>query len=332
MRTNRYLLIAGIFGLLLGACASRPENPPLASYDPTMGYRLSLLKPDHNTDRLFVILAFSGPGQRAAALSYGVLAALRDTQIRWNGQTTNLLDEVDVISATSWGGSMVAAYYGLYRHRIFETFEAELLYRPVIEDLTRLFSRPSNWFRLASPTYSFGDLVAEYYDENVFNGATYAEIIANERRPFVVLNATDMSIGAQFSFTQDQFDMVCSDLSGLTIGQAVAASSAIGLNPPITLKNYAGTCEYRHPGWVDNALKDRESRRDPRRTAHAEANLSSLSPETCHGAFVQFTIRAEFIGVYGVACCKASRKRDQVRKDPTPNGCRHGGWSKFEKE
>jgi NTE family protein len=68
-----------------------------------------------------------------------------------------------------------------------------------------------------------------------------------------------MSLGARFEFTQDQFDLLCSDLSSYSIARAVAASSAFPiLLSPITLKNYAGSCGFEEPQWVDNALADRD--------------------------------------------------------------------------
>ena len=44
-------------------------------------------------DELFVILAFSGGGTRAAALSYDALAELRDTTLTIGGRKRRLLDE-----------------------------------------------------------------------------------------------------------------------------------------------------------------------------------------------------------------------------------------------
>jgi hypothetical protein len=74
-----------------------------------------------------------------------------------------------------------------------------------------------------------------------------------------MINATDMTLGAQFDFTQDQFDLLCSNLSSFPIARAVASSSAFpGLLSPITLKNYAGSCNYREPAWVPNAFADRD--------------------------------------------------------------------------
>src|SRR5690348_1822941 len=35
-----------------------------------------------------------------------------------------------------------------------------------------------------------------------FHGATYADLIKKNRRPFVILNASDMSIGEPFAFIQ----------------------------------------------------------------------------------------------------------------------------------
>lgn len=260
--------------LLLAACAGFQANPPLAKYDPAYGYRFQSLQAVEGDDDLFVILAFSGGGTRAAALAYGVLEALRDTRIDLRGKSVSLLDEVDVISSIS-GGSFPAAYYALYGARLFEEFPARFLYRPIESELVKTALSPAGMLKLASPGFGRSDLAAEFYDREVFGAKTYADIAAQRRRPFVVLNATDMTLGARFIFTQDQFDPLCADLSGVTVGRAAAASSAFpGLLTPLTLRNYAGTCAYRHPPWVATALRDRASRVNPARTASAARRAS----------------------------------------------------------
>ena len=112
----RLLSIATALALvsLLTACGSFPKNPQLGSYDPSQGYRFDQLDQGNNSDDLFVIVTFSGGGTRAAALSYGVLEALRDTKIDLGDGRISLLQEVDVISSVS-GGSFPAAYYALKR-------------------------------------------------------------------------------------------------------------------------------------------------------------------------------------------------------------------------
>ena len=72
---------------------------------------------------LLLLLTFSGGGTRAAAFSYGVLETLRDTKVTIHGHEGRLLDKVDWISGVS-GGSFTAAYYGLFRDRIFQDFES----------------------------------------------------------------------------------------------------------------------------------------------------------------------------------------------------------------
>ena len=95
--------------LQLTACASHYTiNKPIESVASVQ--RLSLEeKPDSRSDELLLILTFSGGGTRAAALAFGVLQTLADTQIVVNGQKRRLLDEVDVISSVS-GGSFTAVY------------------------------------------------------------------------------------------------------------------------------------------------------------------------------------------------------------------------------
>ena len=276
--------------LLLAACASFvPGNPPLARHDPNTGYRFEQLAQGTNSDELFVIVAFSGGGTRAAALSYGVLEALRDTRIEWQGRRVALLDEVDVISSIS-GGSFPAAYYALHGRRIFDEFPDRFLYRPIQSDLVKLMFSPDNWVRLASPGFGRSDLAAEFYDRAVFGGGTYADVIKAGRRPFVVLNATDMTTGTQFPFIQDQFDLMCSDLAGVTLGRAAAASSAFpGGLTPLTFRNYAGKCGYRQPPWVGLAAADGASRANPRRTARAENRLSLADDRIAPRHYIHLT-------------------------------------------
>jgi hypothetical protein len=261
--------------LLLAACASfTPGNPPLAKYSPDAGYRFERLQQDDNSDELFVIVTFSGGGTRAAALAYGVLEALRDTVVTWRGRKVALLDEVDVISSIS-GGSFPAAYYALRGRKIFDEFPDRFLYRPVQSDLIKLALSPASWLKLAAPAYGRSDLAAEFYNREVFGGGTYADVIARNRRPFVVLNATDMTTGTQFPFIQDHFDLMCSDLAGVPLARAAASSSAFpGGLTALTFKNYTGTCGYHQPVWVQLAMEDHASRVNRARTARAENRLS----------------------------------------------------------
>ncbi len=273
-------LACACIALLLCACTGfAPGNPPLALYQPGAGYRFETLAQEDNPDELFVIVSFSGGGTRAAALAYGVLEALRDTRISWHGHRKALLDEVDVIASIS-GGSFPAAYYALHGAKIFDEFPQRFLYRPVQSELLHRALSPASWPKLASPDYGRSDLAAQYYDREVFGGATYAEVIANQRRPFVVLNATDMSSGAQFPFIQDQFDLLCSDLAGVTLARAVASSSAFpGGLTALTFRNYAGSCGYRQPSWVQLAAEDHALRANRARSARAQNRLSLAATE-----------------------------------------------------
>src|SRR5213082_1727478 len=158
--------------LCLGGCAHYPVNAPLARAAPAAGYRFNNLSHANNSDSLFVVLAFSGGGTRAAALSYGVLEELAQTPIVWEGKRGRLLDEVDLISSVS-AGSFTAAYYALYGARIFDDFESLFLKRNIQGRLMGIYSSPLTWFRLASPRFSRIDIAAEYYDRHLFGRHTF---------------------------------------------------------------------------------------------------------------------------------------------------------------
>jgi len=249
------LLIAALF---IGACAHYPVNTQLKEYNPDAGYRAKFMRVPGKSDSMLLFVTFSGGGTRAAALSYGVLEELKKTDIVIDGKKRRLLDEVDTISGVS-GGSFTAAYFGLFGDRVFEDFESKFLKKNIQKELTlKIFLNPVSWIRLLSPSFDRNDLAAEYYDQNVFGGGTFGDIAAR-KGPMIIINATDMTYGIRVGFTQDVFDVICSDLLRFPVARAVAASSAVPLIlTPITLRNYAGTCNYRMPEVLEKAFSNHE--------------------------------------------------------------------------
>jgi NTE family protein len=247
--------------LILTGCASYILNQPVSKYDPKAGYRFpDAAKPasnnETNSDSLFICLAFSGGGTRAAAFAYGVLEKLRDTPISWEGKTHSLLDEVDCISGIS-GGSFTAAYYGLFGNRIFQDYRERFLDRDIQGELFGLALNPLNWPRLASPKFNRIDLATELYNETIFDQKTYDDLGQRGKRPFIILNATNLASGERFEFTQAQFDFLGSDLGKMPVARAVSASSAFPfLLSPVTLKNYPQAKEFSMPKDIENGLEN----------------------------------------------------------------------------
>lgn len=230
-------------------CASHGliKNRSITQLNHSEGYSLAsfrkgFVKGDHG-----LMLAFSGGGTRAAALSYGVLAQLRDTQILGTAGSHRLLDDVGVISAVS-GGSFTAAYYGLHGDQLFENFEGDFLRKNVEKSLLNSLLNPLHWFSSINRTeYAIG-----YYEREVFKGATFADMM-RPGAPMVLINATDLTRGVRFSFMQEYFNLLCSDLASFPVSRAVAASSAVPLLfKPVVIENHAG-CSVGKPAWLASA-------------------------------------------------------------------------------
>jgi NTE family protein len=260
---------------LVCGCAWGIADKPMGRWDPTLNARWIAQLPDDRSEELLVFLAFSGGGTRAAALSYGVLKGLAATEIEIGGKRRRLLDEVDVISSVS-GGSFTAAYYGLHGERTFADYESRFLRKDVEAALIERFLWPPNLVRIMSGTYGRSDVAAAYYDEILFDGATFGDLF-HPKAPLVVINATDLASGSRFGFTQLFFDLICADYDRYPISRGVAASSAVPLLlSPITLRNYTPECGYTAPPWLEAVAKDRTS---PRRQAEARVLLSYLDVE-----------------------------------------------------
>lgn len=238
--------------VLVSGCASYGvvQNVPLDAVPAGKSYSLAAWSGGKRSNDFNVTLAFSGGGTRAAAFSYGVLKALRDIDVQVNGRQTRLLDEVDSITSVS-GGSFTAAYYGLYGERIFSDFETVFLRRDVERSLLYRVLNPFNWFRTTGRT----ERAIQYYEESVFHGATFADMV-QEGRPLVVINASDLAYGVRFSFLQEYFSLLCSDLSSFSVARAVAASSAVPvLFNPVVVANHP-QCGSTRPEWL-TALRQR---------------------------------------------------------------------------
>ena len=260
-RPRAWLQVLAVAALLvlLGACAREFPNHALATYEADNGYRLTRAAPEPDEDVL-LILSFSGGGMRATAFAMGVLEALEAATYERNGQTRSLLDEADLISSVS-GGSVTAAAYGLFGRDAFQRLEENFLYEDIMSELIWTGLNPVTWVRLASPNFSRIDALVELFDRRLLSGATYAAM-SDRLRPYVVLNAADMSSGDVFSFTQEDFDLICSDLSRFSLARATAASAAFPIAlTPVTLKNFSGEsgCGAEFPSakwrWVDNAIR-----------------------------------------------------------------------------
>ena len=224
--------------LVLTGCANygTPKNVEIPDPREADRYSLRDWRDSHSDSDISFIMTFSGGGTRAAALSYGVMQELRDTNINYAGQSTRLLDEVDYISSVS-GGSFTSAYYGLHGDGIFENFEKDFLKFNLEKHLIIRALNPFLWFSKNGRTES----AIKYYQKFLFHDATFADMIRPDR-PMIIINASDLGYGIRFSFIQEYFDLLCSELSAYPVADAVAASSSVPvLFNPVVVENY-DTC------------------------------------------------------------------------------------------
>jgi NTE family protein len=268
------LWVAGALLLLLSGCSSigKVENQPISKLSAVQPrYSASHYDRAHPLGDTLMVLAFSGGGTRAAAMSYGVLEELRDTPLKRNGEHARLLDEVDRISSVS-GGSFTSAYYGLFGERIFTDFRRTFLYKDVQGELTDLVLGFVDLVRRLFTTESRTEVAVRYYDKHIFEGKTFADL-ARSTGPFILINASDLNSRSQFIFIQPQFDFLCSDLSSFKVARAVAASSAVPLVfAPVLVKRH-DDCNMRKPKWLQEA-EDMAIQKDDQRLKEAVDSLN----------------------------------------------------------
>ena len=256
MRTTRLFALLLVL-LMLGGCASRPINERITQADPQTGYRPYLLMPKrvNNDPQTLFILAFSGGGTRAAALSYGVLEELRRTEIVVDGQRRRLIDEVDIITGVS-GGSFTALAYRALRRAAVHRVRAALpeARRPGRARRSARSIRSTGGGTSGAPPAARSSPPTT--TTRFCSKARPTRDLLTKQAPVAVANGTDISTGSRLSFYQNDFDLLCSDLNKVRLSRAAATSSAVPVVlSAVTFDNYGGTCGYEFPAWVQDVAK-----------------------------------------------------------------------------
>lgn len=246
----RHVIIAAMFAL--GACATAPPMP----INLTSGGAAPAQNERRPPQDDLIVLALSGGGARAASFSLGVLEGLRDTRSAASGAP--LIHQVTAITAVS-GGAILAAYVGLHGEAGLDTFRAAYL-----DKNWRLnsLSAPTTWWRAARGGANAAH--ADWLDREVYGGARMGEMRTGPR---IILNATDLANATPFAFTPLFTDALCSDVSGIRVADAVAASMAVPMVfRPVLLEAREGCAE---PAWAARVAQDRDAPETARATAQA---------------------------------------------------------------
>lgn len=71
----------------------------------------------------------------------------------------------------------------LYGNRLFADFTQRFLHRGIEADFTRSMFNPAHWPRLRPPCSGRSDLLADTFDEVLFDGATFADLSRGPAAP-----------------------------------------------------------------------------------------------------------------------------------------------------
>ena len=165
------------------------------------------------------------------------------------------LQTVSALSSVS-GSSLTAAYYGLFgqdpkrwnpekvRELLRTNFEAKWIFRWFL---------PHNIVRYWFTDFDRSDIMKAVFDDVLFEGKTLGEMPTGG--PKILINATRLSDGQRFVFTDEAFRAMGSRLDTYPVSHAVMASGAFpGAFHDVTLQDYKeGAYEHLFDGGpVDN--------------------------------------------------------------------------------
>lgn len=208
-------------------------------------------------DDVFIGLAFSGGGTRASAFSYGMLKSLREAT-RTQENPDGLLRHVRLVTGVS-GGSVTAAYYGLYGPDGMDVYREQYLIQNAEKYMSNAIWNPITLIKGLAGGANSRTTFARFLDESILKNATFRDLWSKGHAT-TWINASDVANNTPFLFSQETFDALCSNLADLPVSEAVAASAAFPLVfAPITLAAHQDNCDYSEPDWLTAARFNPES-------------------------------------------------------------------------
>jgi len=222
-----------IVGAIIGAsgCGVIPAytraNQELKAGTPCPPTRASMVGID---DEVFVGIALSGGGSRAANFSAAVLLELQDL---------GFLQTASAISSVS-GGSVTAAYYGLFGNQDSQ-WNPKRVREALVSDfqtnwVLRWFA-PHHVVRYWLTDFDRSDIMKRVFDDYLFKGRPFKAMGAG--RPRIFINATSRVTVDGYVFTDQGFQELGSCLADYPVSHAVMASAAFpGAFQNVTLEDY----------------------------------------------------------------------------------------------
>jgi hypothetical protein len=238
------LLGAFLFVLSLYGCSAIPKYTSRNEEDSSAAIRATRaswkdFRSAYPKSNVFVGIAMSGGGSRAANFSAAALAEL---------DRHGFLQHATALSSVS-GGSLTAAYYGLFRKDPnkwnWTNLRTKLRTNFFGKFATKMFY-PLNLILYFLTDYDRSDMMAEVFDEELYEGMKFRDF--GTGTPHILINATNLGESV-FPFTEENFSTLRSRLDTYPIAHAVMASGAFPLVfHNVTLRSYVK--------WTQFALDD----------------------------------------------------------------------------
>lgn len=228
-------------GTICVANGAIPISPNLISVPRA---RQTFSETDQDVPDVFVGLAISGGGSRAAVFGMAVLEQLKELGI---------LQHITAISTTS-GGGLAGAYYATKGTDIDWGDAKKKMSTNFLGQWIGKYLLPWN---LASTTFTHedrSDLMADVFDASLFNGVKYETLgkFAVGERPIWLANATDAQGGKRFTFSEFQMKNLSSSLATVPVSQAVMASAAFpGVFNSVTMSQYPPVKRDKNGKWQE---------------------------------------------------------------------------------
>lgn len=215
--------------------STTPPGKP-ALYAGRATFNVTAARGDPDT---LVVLALSGGGSRAAYLSAKAMLTLQSV-FADPGDKLDILSEVDVISSVS-GGSLPAAYYAIstdpgepnaYGRQWDEKTVEGLMRRNFTVRWFGDWFWPTNIAKYWFTGFNRTDIMAQTLADNLFDttpgGRDLTLSDLRSSRPYLILNATNATsdhFHYPFTFTDDEFGSVNSDVGDYSLGRAVMGTA-----------------------------------------------------------------------------------------------------------